>query len=311
MLISIIVPCYNEEGNLPELHRRISAVMASVATPYELLFVDDGSSDNSSFVLRQLHESDQRVTVLELSRNFGHQAAVCAGIDHARGDAVVMLDADLQHPPEKIAELIERWREGYEVVCTVRKDPETLPKFKKFTSWLFYRLINALSSTSVAENSADFRLMDRKVVEQFRNLRESNKFLRGLVGWVGFRQCSITYDAGPRHCGATKYSFLKMLKLAFDGITSFSAFPLHVSTALGVCVSVFSFFYAVYAVYIRLFTHQALPGWASVLVAVLFLGGVQLLSLGVIGEYLNRIYTETKGRPPYIVRNTHGGSPRQ
>jgi len=284
--------------------------MSSIEIEYELLFIDDGSTDHTQEVLLDLCSRDQRVKILEFSRNFGHQAAICAGLDYADGDAVIMMDADLQHPPEKIGELLGKWKEGYDIVYTVRKDHQSLSRFKRISSRLFYRVINRLSSTSITDNAADFRLMDKKVVAEFRNLRESNKFLRGLVSWVGFRQCSIEYQADRRQSGESKYSLWKMLKFAFDGITSFSAFPLHVSTVLGICVSLFSFLYAGYAVYIRLFTDRALPGWASVLVAVLFLGGVQLLSLGVIGEYLNRIYTEVKARPAYIVRKVHGQQSR-
>lgn len=301
MLISIVLPCFNEEGNLLKLHERLSAVISLSEYDFELLFVDDGSTDNTRRVLADLCRKDSKMKVIELSRNFGHQAAICAGIDHANGNALIMLDADLQHPPELITEMMKKWQEGYDIVYTVRNDPKGASKFKTGTAKLFYKLINALSNTYIPENSADFRLMDEKVVAEFRKLKESDKFLRGLVSWVGFRQHCIRYDADPRYAGRSGYSLLKMIKFAFDGITSFTAFPLHVSTILGIFVSLFSFLYAVYAVCIKLFTEEALPGWASVLVAVLFLGGVQLLSLGVIGEYLNRIYTETKSRPAYIV----------
>lgn len=301
MLISIILPCFNEEGNLLKLHERLSAVISLSEYDFEFLFVDDGSTDNTRRVLADLCRKDSKMKVIELSRNFGHQAAICAGIDHANGNALIMLDADLQHPPELITEMMKKWQEGYDIVYTVRNDPKGASKFKTGTAKLFYKLINALSNTYIPENSADFRLMDEKVVAEFRKLKESDKFLRGLVSWVGFRQHCIRYDADPRYAGKSGYSLLKMIKFAFDGITSFTAFPLHVSTILGICVSLFSFLYAVYAVCIKIFTEEALPGWASVLVAVLFLGGVQLLSLGVIGEYLNRIYTETKSRPAYIV----------
>ncbi len=308
MLISIILPCFNEEGNLLKLHERLSAVISLYEYDFELLFVDDGSTDNTRGVLTDLCRKDSKMKVIELSRNFGHQAAICAGIDHANGNALIMLDADLQHPPELITEMMKKWQEGNDIVYTVRNDPKGTSKFKTCTAKLFYKLINALSNTYIPVNSADFRLMDEKVVAEFRKLKESDKFLRGLVSWVGFRQHCIRYDADPRYAGKSGYSLLKMIKFAFDGITSFTAFPLHISTILGICVSLFSFLYAVYAVCIKLFTDEALPGWASVLVAVLFLGGVQLLSLGVIGEYLNRIYTETKSRPAYIVSKIRSSS---
>jgi len=216
------------------------------------------------------------------------------------------MDADMQHPPELIPMLVDKWKDGYEIVCTIRNDPPDTSYFKKVTAKAFYNIINKLATIHIPENSADFRLLDKKVVSEFRDMRERTKFLRGLINWVGFKKCEVHYDALPRFAGNTKYTLWKMIKFAFDGITSFSAFPLHVSTIMGGLVSFFSFLYAMYAVSIKLFTQEAVPGWTSVLVAVLFLGGVQLLSLGVIGEYLNRIYTEAKGRPSYIVRTLYG-----
>jgi glycosyltransferase involved in cell wall biosynthesis len=303
MLISIILPCFNEENNLGELYSGLRSVMQAIGEEYELIFINDGSTDNSFIKLAELCAADRTVKVIEFSRNFGHQQAICAGLDYAQGDAVIMMDADLQHPPELISELIAKWREGYEIVYTVRNDPPGTSLFKKITAKTFYRLINMLTKINIPENSADFRLLDKKVVKVFRSLKERSKFLRGLVGWIGFKQYAVLFNAIPRYAGKTKYSLGKMIRFAFDGITSFSAFPLHVATVLGALVSVFSFLYAAYAIYIRLFTREAFPGWASVLVAVLFLGGVQLLCLGIIGEYLNRVYEETKGRPSYIVRN--------
>jgi dolichol-phosphate mannosyltransferase len=245
------------------------------------------------------------MTVIEFSRNFGHQAAICAGLDIANGDAVVMLDADLQHPPELIPTLVEKWRQGFEVAYTVRNYPSNTPILKKITATLFYRLINVLSNVQIPENAADFRLLDKKVVLQLRSLKEGAKFIRGLICWAGFTKCEVRFDAAPRHAGESKYSLLKMIRFAFDGITSFSTFPLKIATFLGVIVSAASFSYAIYAIYIRLFTSTAVPGWTSVLVAVLFLGGIQLLCLGVIGEYLGRVHNETKARPVYIARNIH------
>lgn len=306
MLISVILPCFNEESNIDEIHTRLNAVVHSRGEDYELIFVDDGSTDKSLDKLAALGERNRNVKVIELSRNFGHQAAICAGLDHAIGDAVIMMDADLQHPPELIPLLIEKWKEGYEIVYTVRRDPPGTSLFKRMTAKAFYRLINRLAKIHIPENSADFRLLDAKVVKEFNALKEKTKFLRGLVNWVGFRKCAVNYDASPRFAGKSKYTFWKMIKFAFDGITSFSAFPLHMATMLGIFVSILSFIYAAYAIYIRIFTKEAVAGWTSVLVAVLFLGGVQLLSLGVVGEYLNRVYTETKSRPTYIVRTVHG-----
>jgi len=307
MLISIILPCFNEEGNLDQIYARLISVMQKAAVEYEILFVNDGSTDNSHDKLLSLSALDSRVKGFEFSRNFGHQAAISAGLDHAEGDVVIVMDADLQHPPELILSLLEKWREGYDIVNTIRRDPAGLSPFKKTTAKMFYKLINLLANTHIPDNSADFRLLDKKVVKEFRTLKERTKFLRGLVSWVGFRQCFIHYDAAPRYAGTSKYPVWKMIRFAFDGIVSFSTLPLHIATILGAIISVFSFVYASYAIYIRLITREALPGWTSVLVAVLFLGGIQLLSLGVFGEYLSRIYTEAKSRPTYIVRNTYGG----
>ena len=304
-MISVILPCFNEENNIQEIYSRLVRVLETTEDGYELIFVDDGSTDNSLVRLTTLCRIDPRVKVLELSRNFGHQSAICAGLDYARGDAVIMMDSDLQHPPELIPALIEKWKQGFEIVYTIRNDPPGTSLVKKKTSKMFYQLINLLARTRIPENSADFRLMDKKVVQQFLTLKEKTKFFRGLITWVGFKQYPLHYTASPRYRGKSKYTLWKMTKFAFDGITSLSSFPLHISTILGTMVSLFSFVYAVYALYIRLVTHQALPGWTSVLVAVLFLGGVQLLSLGVMGEYLNRIYSETKARPTYILRNIY------
>lgn len=304
--ISIILPCFNEEENMDEIYSRLTSILSKECHNYELIFIDDGSADNTLGKLKALCELDRKVKVLELSRNFGHQAAICAGLDYAQGDAVIMMDADLQHPPELIPTLIEKWKSGYEIVYTIRTDPPGLPQIKKITAKLFYKLINKLANINIPENGADFRLLDRKVVLQLSKMAEKTKFLRGLVNWIGYKQCPVHYTAFPRYAGETKYTLFKMLKFAFDGITSFSAFPLHISTGIGFIVSVLSFIYAVYAIYIRIFTNVTLPGWTSVLVAILFLGGVQLLSLGMIGEYINRIYTETKSRPVYIVRSIHG-----
>ncbi len=306
MLISIILPCFNEEDNIAEVYSRLTSVMQTLGEEYELIFIDDGSTDGTLVALTGLSAVDRNVKVVEFSRNFGHQAALCAGLDHAAGDAVIMMDADLQHPPELIPVLLERWKAGYDIVYTVRNDPAGISLFKKITAKAFYKIINALAKIRIPENSADFRLLDKRVVETFRSLEEKTKFFRGLINWIGFRQSPVEYDAHPRFAGQSKYTVGKMLRFAFDGITSFSTFPLHVATLLGSVVSFFSFIYGAYAIYIRLFTREAVPGWTSLLVAVLFLGGAQLLCLGIIGEYLNRVYTETKARPVYIVRKSYG-----
>ena len=302
-LISIVIPCFNEEGNVAEVYSRVTSVLQSLEVGYELIFVDDGSTDRTCEMLTSLCASDDRAVLIELSRNFGHQQAIYAGLEHARGDALIMMDADLQHPPALIPKLLEKWREGYDIVYTVRKDPPGTALFKKATAKFFYRLVNFFAALHIPENSADFRLLDKEVVKHLRSLREKAKFLRGLVEWMGFEKYAIYYEASPRYAGRTKYSVIKMVKFAFDGITSFSTLPLHIATILGVLVSILSFLYAAYAIYMRLFTREAVPGWTSVLVALLFLGGIQLLCLGVIGEYLGRVYEEAKNRPPYIIRN--------
>jgi len=302
MMISIILPCFNEENNVNKMYERLLAALKNVVDDYELIFIDDGSTDHTLSKLTELCKGDGNIKILEFSRNFGHQAAICAGLDYAKGDAVVMMDADLQHPPELIPSLLQKWYEGYEIVYTIRNDPADISLFKKVTARLFYKLINALAKINVPENSADFRLLDKAVVKQLGTMTERTKFFRGLISWVGFKQYPVYYEAAPRFTGDSKYTLWKMVKFALDGITSFSAYPLHVATIIGLLVSTISFLYAAYAIYAKLFTQEALPGWTSVLVAVLFLGGIQLLSLGIIGEYLGRTFEEMKGRPPYIIR---------
>ncbi len=305
MLLSIVIPCFNEEESLDELYLRLRKVLEENGLNYRLIFVDDGSTDKTIQKLIELRSGDKRVRVLELSRNFGHQAALCAGLDHSGGDAVIMMDADLQHPPELIPELISKWKEGHEIVYTIRKDPPGTSLFKRKTASCFYRLINLLARINIPENSADFRLLDKKVVDEFMRIKERTRFLRGLIRWVGFRQCPVCYEAAPRFAGRSKYTLWRMIRLAFDGITSFSTFPLHLATFFGSFISILGFAYALYALYVRLFTGRALPGWASMVVTVLFLGGIQLLCLGIIGEYIGRIYTESKFRPLYVLRNIY------
>ena len=302
MSISVILPCFNEASNIDEMYSRLSSVMQTLGDDYELIFVDDGSTDTTFVKLVSLTRYDHKVKVIEFSRNFGHQAAICAGLDVAKGDAVIMMDADMQHPPELIPSLLKKWNEGYEIVYTIRNDPPDTSLFKKVTARVFYKLINVLAKINVPENSADFRLLDRAVVKRLGTMNERTKFFRGLISWVGFKQYPVYYDAEPRFAGESKYTIWKMVKFALDGITSFSAYPLHLATIIGLLVSTISFLYAAYAIYAKLFTQEALPGWTSVLVAVLFLGGIQLLSLGIIGEYLGRTFEELKGRPPYIIR---------
>jgi len=301
--ISVILPCYNEEENIKEVYSRLLKTLSSVNMDYEFIFIDDGSTDNSLEKMKELHNKDKNVVVIEFSRNFGHQASICCGLDYSNGDAVLMMDADLQHPIEIIPELIKKWEDGFDVVNTQRKDAGNVSLFKKYTSKIFYYLINIISDIKIPENSADFRLIDKKAVEYLKKLSEKTKFYRGLIQWVGFKQTLVSYDVKPRKKGKTKYSFLKMIRFALDGILSFSAFPLQISFFLGLIVSFFSFSYAAFAIYIKIFTNAAVPGWTSVLASVLFLGGIQLIILGIMGEYLNKIYIELKGRPSYIINN--------
>lgn len=301
-VFSIIAPIFNEHDSLPELHRRVSAVMDGLGEPWELILVDDGSSDGSTDLIRQLAEQDERVRPVIFARNFGHQIAVTAGLDYARGDAVVIIDADLQDPPEVIPDLVARWREGYEVVYAVRTEREGESWFKLFTASLFYRIIFRITDVKIPMDTGDFRLLDRKVVNVLKTMRERHRFLRGMAAWVGFRQIGVPYKRAARFAGSTKYPFKKMLKLALTAITGFSYFPLQVATYLGFISAGLALIFIPVVVIERLVGNQAFFGQATTLVSVLFLGGVQLISLGILGEYIGRIYDEVKGRPLYIVR---------
>jgi glycosyltransferase involved in cell wall biosynthesis len=298
--LSLVIPVYNEEGSLPELHSRLTTVLNPLQLTYEIIMVDDGSTDGSAEVIAKLHSADPRVKLLSFSRNFGHMIALTAGLDAAAGDAVITLDADLQHPPLLIAELVRRWQAGAKVVNTIRRETADAGLFKKYSAALFYRLVN------LPANAADYRLLDRQVVDTLKNIRERSRFLRGLISWVGFRQEFVEYEADRRFAGRTKYSLGRMIAFAIDGITSFSAFPLRLATYLGLISALLSFIYIIYAVYIHLFTPNTIEGWTSVLVTVLFIGGIQLIFLGVIGEYLGRVFEETKQRPLYIISRQVG-----
>jgi polyisoprenyl-phosphate glycosyltransferase len=305
-LISVVVPVLNEQGNIPYLYRSLIEEFDQLWYDFEVIFVDDGSRDRSADIIRKLHANDPRVKLVSLSRNFGHQMAVTAGLESARGAAVIMMDADLQHPPAVIPEMIARWQQGFDVVYTVRKTTEGVGLFKRLTSAAYYRLINRIIDTRIIPSAADFRLIDRKVVNCLNGIRERSRFVRGLVTWVGFRQTAIPYVAAKRHAGTTKYSLGRMLSFAVDGITSFSTFPLRCSTYLGFLSALAGIPYAVWAIYLKLFTDATVSGWSSLIVAVLFLGGVQLIALGILGEYVGRIYEEVKQRPLYLVQETIG-----
>jgi glycosyltransferase involved in cell wall biosynthesis len=308
-LVSIIAPVYNEEQVLPELYKRVTGVLDGTDIPFELVLVNDGSSDGSLRIMRELHDQDPRVKVLNFSRNFGHQVAITAGSDYARGEAVIIIDADLQDPPELILELLDRWRDGYEVVYAVRSEREGETWFKEFTASAFYRLINRITNVPIPVDTGDFRLMDRRVVDAVRGMREQHRFMRGLSTWVGFDQTGVEYVRRARYAGETKYPFRKMLKFAMDAITSFSYLPLQMATYFGFFIAALSLVGIVATIGLRLFVHGSttpLSGQATTLVAVLFLGGVQLIFLGIIGEYLGRIYDEVKDRPLYIIAEALG-----
>ncbi len=298
---SIIAPIFNEAESMPELYRRVSAVMESTGEPWELILIDDGSTDRSLEMMQNLAEKDQRVRPVVFARNFGHQIAVTAGLDYARGDAVVIIDSDLQDPPEVIPDLIAKWREGFEVVYAVRAEREGESWFKLWTASLFYRIIFKITDVKIPLDTGDFRLMDRKVVNVMKRMRERDRFLRGMSAWVGFKQVGVPYKRAARFAGSTKYPFKKMFRLAMNAITGFSYFPLQLATYVGFVAAGLSILMIPVVVLVRLLTEIELTGQATTLVAVLFLGGVQLISLGILGEYLGRVYDEVKGRPLYVV----------
>ena len=307
MLLSIVVPCYNEDAVLPELHRRLVAVLEQSGGPnFELIYTDDGSHDHTPDLLRQLQASDSRVRVVTLSRNFGHQIALSAGLGHASGEAVVIIDADLQDPPEVIPEMIARWRDGYQVVYGLRHRRTGETAFKLWTAKAFYRLINLVSDIEIPLDVGDFRLLDRKVVDVLLAMPERDRFLRGMVSWIGFKQVAVIYDRAPRRAGESKYPLMKMLRFAVDSVISFSFVPLRLAIWVGFGAIAASFAGIVYALVIRLYTTTWVRGWASIFTAVLFLGGVQLITLGIVGEYVGRIYAEVKRRPLYVVSERLG-----
>jgi polyisoprenyl-phosphate glycosyltransferase len=300
--VSIAIPVFNEAENIPILFDRLKEVIDPMSFNFEILFVDDGSTDETLANIKNLQRRDRRVKAVSFSRNFGHQAALTAGLQYATGDAVITMDGDLQHPPSLIPTLLEKWTEGFRIVFTTREATADESFFKRSTSRLFYRIINAFSETPVQPFAADFRLLDRTVVDSLNTLRERDRFLRGLIGWMGYSSIGVPYQANERAAGTSKYSTRKMIGLAVDGILSFSATPLHLVTYLGLAVSFLSFLYGLYSIYAYFFTTLTIPGWTSLLVTVLFLGGVQLFSIGFLGEYLIRVYNEAKGRPPYIIQ---------
>lgn len=311
ILLSVVVPCYNEEGVLRETHQRLLMALTPLDAEFEIVYVDDGSRDGTTSILHELSASDSRVRVVRFARNFGHQMAVTAGIDHSRGDAVCLIDADLQDPPEVIPRMVDLWRQGYQVVYGVRRHRPGETIIKRSSAAAFYRMINLMSDVPIPLDTGDFRLMDRCVADVLRDMPEQHRFIRGMVSWAGFRQCPIYYERSPRFAGESKYPLGKMVRFALDGVTSFSTVPLRWATWAGLLAAGVSVLGIIYAIITRLLTNSWVPGWAAIFVAVLFVGGVQLLSLGAIGEYVGRIYGEAKGRPLYIIAERYGFAPME
>lgn len=299
--ISVVVPAFNEQDVLPTFHLRATAVLQAVAMPYEIVYVNDGSRDGTLSVLRELHAQDPNVTVIDLSRNFGKEIAMSAGLDLACGDAVVVIDADLQDPPELIPQLVAGWREGYDVVYALRTAREGETWFKRFTARWFYRVIHSMSRVSIPPDTGDFRLLSRRAVAALRQLREQHRFMKGLFAWIGFPQKSVPYRREPRAAGQTKWNYWKLWNFALEGFTSFTTVPLQIATYFGLGVAALAFVYAVFVIFKKLLFGDPVAGYPSLMVVILFLGGVQLLAVGVLGEYLGRMFNEVKQRPLYLL----------
>jgi glycosyltransferase involved in cell wall biosynthesis len=304
--LSIVIPMYNEETNLEPLIKRLLTILNNLDTSYEIICVNDGSTDQTLAKLLEYHNRFPCIKVIELSRNFGKEIALSAGLDYTQGAAVIPIDADLQDPPELITELLAKWREGYEVVYATRRFRQGETFTKRFTANLFYRVMTHLSDIPIPKNTGDFRLMDRRVVEALARLPERTRFMKGLFAWVGFKQTAIFYDREPRYSGKTSWNYWRLWNLALEGITSASVLPLKLWSYIGLLLSLLSFGYAIFLILRTLWLGIDVPGYASIMVAVLFLGGIQLITLGTIGEYLARVYIEVKARPLYLVRQLHG-----
>ena len=300
--ISIVVPVFNEEENIDFFYQEACKHLETLSYSFEVIFVDDGSTDASPLILSRLAESDARVRAIIMARNYGHQLALTCGLDHADGDAVVTMDGDMQHPPELIPVLLKEWEDGFEVVQTIRAKTEGVSWFKTLTSELFYKLINSLSKVHVREGGSDFRLLDKKAVQSFRLFREKARFIRGMIGAIGYRQTTVEFIAPRRHAGTSKFSLKKMINFALDGITGYSTLPLRFAFYIGLLFAAISFVVTMHVLYIKLFTAEAVPGWATTTASIALLGGLQLLGLGIIGEYVGRIFEEVKQRPLYLVR---------
>ncbi len=304
-LCSVVIPVFNEEENLQSLYQRLSKVLKALFENYEIIFVDDGSSDDSLKVIKKLREADGRIKVISFSRNFGHQIAITAGIDYTSGGVVLVMDADLQDSPEVIPQLVQKWKEGYDTVYAIR-DSRKDSVFKKAIAFVFYRLLQRMSDIDIPVDAGDFRLMSRRVVDILKAMRERNRFVRGLVRWAGFRQSSIRYARDRRYTGKSKYTLWKLAKLAFDGVTSFSRFPLRVATYLGLLVSLVSFLYTAKIIIDTFLFGRTVPGWTSLMAAILFLGGIQLVVIGIVGGYIGRVYVEVQQRPLYLIKEEIG-----
>lgn len=304
--LSIIAPIYNEESNIDYFFETLIPVLTRLNLKYEIICVNDGSKDRTLEKLLVYHQNNPEIKIINFSRNFGKEIALTAGLHHASGKAIIPIDSDLQDPPELIAGLVEKWREGYDVVYAVRRRRLGESTLKRFTANVFYRFINSISDTPIPKDTGDFRLFDRRVVQELNRIPERTRFMKGLFAWVGFKQVGIEYDRQPRHQGETKWNYWKLWNFALDGITLFSTFPLRLWSYIGVIISFLSFGYASFLILRTLIYGRDFPGYASIMVAVLFLGGLQLISLGVIGEYLGRVYAETKKRPLYIINESYG-----
>ncbi|OHD15179.1 MAG: glycosyltransferase [Spirochaetes bacterium GWD1_27_9] len=300
-LISIIIPIYNEEGNIYLLKKRLFDILEKLNENFELVFVNDGSKDKSFEILKELSKETEKIKIINLSRNFGHQIAVSAGIENCNGDCAVIIDADLQDPPELIIELYEKWKEGYDVVYAQREKRKGENFFKLATASIFYRVLKQFTNIDIPVDTGDFRLIDRKVINALNTMPERQRFIRGMISWIGYKQIGVKFVREKRHSGETKYPLKKMLKFALTGITSFSFLPLQFATYLGFIVSGFSFIIVLFVLYLKFFTNKTIQGWSSLAIIILFMGGIQLICTGIIGEYLGRIGEEVKHRPLYLI----------
>nr|WP_254175192.1 glycosyltransferase family 2 protein [Planktothrix pseudagardhii] len=304
--LSIVIPCHNEEPNLDHLFERLSSVLNQLNMTYEIICIDDGSSDHTLKCLIDNRSRNPAIKIVSLSRNFGKEIALTAGLEHAQGKAIIPIDADLQDPPELIEQLVSKWREGYDIVDAKRQFRIDDSWLKRLTAKGFYYTIAQLSPVDIPANVGDFRLLDRRVVEALKKMPERTRFMKGLFAWVGFKHCSVLYDRQPRYQGQTKWNYWKLWNFALDGITSFSVIPLNIWTYIGFILSFVAFLYAAYLIVLTMIQGITVPGYISLMVVVLFLGGIQLMGLGIIGEYLGRVYEEVKQRPLYLVQDSHG-----